>query len=123
MRKIMLLFTVLFIAINIIASDDPIKIRQRTVTIDYTINQDSIEGTFVIHNLTDKKIQVLGKDKQCTCSSVVLSNIKEIPPRDSLFVTMKTAINKNSVIDTYSVIILDTDQKYYRLRLKGNPVE
>ena len=47
---------------------------------------------------------------------------KELAPKDSLFVTIIVAIDKESYIDTHSVIALDTKQKYYKLRLKGKSV-
>ncbi len=110
----------IFCVLNIYAQviDDEIRILRRTIYCDYTMDMDSISATFVIVNKKDKIVKVLGTDKACTCSYMEVSS-NEILPNDSIEVKMNVAIQGNDYIDTYSVVVLSTLQKYYRFRIKG----
>jgi hypothetical protein len=118
MKNIVLLLLLFLATTSMQMIDQEVKISQRTINIDYSLEQDSITGEFVIINLTDRDIKILGTDKACTCSSVILSKTN-LPSKDSLLITMKTATKNESFIDTHFVIVLDTQQKYYKFRLKG----
>jgi hypothetical protein len=98
--------------------DREIKVSQRTVDENYTVDKDSIVGKFIITNLTDKVIQVTGIDKACTCSTVTVSS-NEIQPQKSITLVMSVAIKGDEFIDTYSVLVLSTGQRFYRFRVKG----
>jgi hypothetical protein len=80
---------------------------------------DSIRGEFVITNLTDNVIKVLGTDRDCTCSGVKVSS-NEIQPQKTITLIMSVAIKKDTSIDTNSVLVLSTKQKFYRFKMKGN---
>jgi hypothetical protein len=98
--------------------DTEIKVSQRTININYTSDMDSIRGEFVITNLTDSVIKVLGTDRDCTCSGIKVSS-NEIQPQKTVTLIMSVAIKNDSSIDTNSVLVLSTKQKFYRFRIKG----
>jgi hypothetical protein len=99
--------------------DTEIKVSQKTININYTSDMDSIRGEFIITNLTDTVIKVLGTDRDCTCSGVKVSS-NEIQPQKTITLIMSVAIKNNSSIDTNSILVLNTKQKFYKLKIKGN---
>lgn len=98
--------------------DTEIKVSQRTININYVSDTDSIRGEFIITNLTDNIIKVLGSDRDCTCSSVKVSS-NEIQPKKSIKLTMTVATNGDKYIDTHSILVLSTNQKFYKFKIKG----
>jgi hypothetical protein len=99
--------------------DTEIKVSQRTININYTSDMDSIRGEFIITNLTDNVIKVLGTDRDCTCSGVKVSS-NEIQSQKTITLIMSVAVKNNSSIDTNSILVLSTEQKFYRFKIKGN---
>jgi len=112
----LLIFTVHLFSQEI---DTEIKVSQRTININYTADIDSIKGEFIITNLTDKVIKVLGIDKECTCSNAKVSS-NEIQPKKSITMTMSVMTKDDKLIDTYSILVLSTNQRFYRFRIKGS---
>jgi hypothetical protein len=113
---ILLLHFALLVAQN---TDREISVSHRSVNVDYTTGEDSISGIFIINNLTDRIVKVMGVDKACTCSNIELSS-KEISPKQSITLKLSTIMKENEkYIDTYSVLVLDTSQKYYKFKIKG----
>jgi hypothetical protein len=80
---------------------------------------DSIRGEFIITNLTDNVIKVLATDRDCTCSGVKVSS-NEIQPQKTITLIMSVAIKNNSSIDTNSILVLNTKQKFYKFKIKGD---
>ena len=99
--------------------DTEIKVSQRTININYTSNMDSIRGEFIITNLTDTIIKVIGTDRDCTCSVVKVS-ANEIQPQKTITVIMSVATKNDSSINTNSVLVLNTKQQFYMFKIKGN---
>ena len=99
--------------------DTEIKVSQRTINVNYTSDMDSIRGEFIITNMTDSIIKVLGTDRDCTCSSVKVSS-NEIQPKKTISLIMSVAIKNDTSINTNSVLVLSTKQKFYMFKIKGN---
>lgn len=124
MKHILVLILV-FCTIGVVSAQDKdqeIKVSKRTESIKYKMDCDTISATFKVENLTDKEIKLLGWDKECTCTDVKISG-KTLPPKKSIELIMKVAVNNQKEINTVSVLVLDTKQKYYRFRLKGTVIE
>lgn len=86
-----------------------------------TVNDDTlITHVFKVKNVSEGLIQIIDTQKSCTCSSLILDK-KTFQPGDVGQIIMKVNTKgKSGKFSVFGILIANTEQKYYKLMLRGN---
>lgn len=101
--------------------NDPLEFEEKTINIGEVCSDTTIKQTFIFHNTGKEEIEILRTDHSCKCTDFQISGEdKLIKPDKSGTATMKVNLrNKHGHFSVWSLIIADTEQKYYKLTIKG----